>query len=231
MYIFRQQSLHLGLSNASVIDTTAEPLPNTSHANETTPIIENKQSTNSSMPINPTSILKYEYSVTESTASHIPSNVSIIDATVSMENSLLFDENGNDTSTLNVVVSTINQSNQINDENQRRKRSVSSISPSPVHISTASTTHSLLHSANAKLQSMNTSDISNNSKSNGLQQTLANGKTNMATKAAKGAKKNRNDAIIGHISVLIHNISVISNGGDKDYSDNSDKEWGNPVQG
>lgn len=207
-------------------------MPNASHANETTPILENKQSTNSSMPINPTSILKYEYSVTESTASHIPSNASIIDATVEMENSLLSDENGNATSTLNVVLSTISQSNQLNDEHHRRKRSVSSISPSPVHLSTTtSTAHIVPHAANAKLQSMNISDISNNSKSNGLQQALANGKTNTATKPAKGAKKNRNDAIIGHISVLIHNISVISNGGDKDYSDNSDKEWANPQQG
>ncbi|XP_055323152.1 uncharacterized protein LOC129578490 isoform X2 [Sitodiplosis mosellana] len=222
----RQQSLHLGLSNATVIDSTVEPLPGASLANETTPIIENKQSTNSSMPINPTSVLKYEYGVAEPSAFHIQSNVSITDATMSMETNLLLTESGNATSTLNVVATT--SSNHI-DKHHRRKRSVSSITPSPVHVSTTST-HIVLHPANAKLQSMNISDISNNSKSNGLKQASANGRTNMTTKPSKGAKKNRNDAIIGHISVLIHNISVISNG-DKDYSDNSDKEWGNPVQG
>lgn len=227
MFIFRQQSLHLGLSNSS-IDATIEPLSGTSIANETTPIIENKQSTNSSMPINPTSVLKYEYGVPESTASNIQSNVSITDATVSMENNMLLTENENITSTLNLV-STIS-SNQI--EAHRRKRSMSSISPSQIVSTTSNihSTHIVLHSTNAKSQS-NISDITNNSKSNGLQKAFdGNVKANTINKPLKGTKKNRNDAIIGHISVLIHNISVISNG-EKDYSDNSEKEWSNTLQG
>lgn len=200
----------------------------TSITNETTPIIETKQSTNSSMPINPTSVLKYEYGVPESTATNIQSNESITDATVSMENSMLLTENGNETSTLNLV-NTIS-SNQI--EAHRRKRSMSSISSSPIVSTTSNihSTHIVLHSTNAKSQS-NFSDITNNSKSNGLQKVFDGyARANTINKPSKGTKKNRNDAIIGHISVLIHNISVISNG-DKDYTDNSEKEWSNPTQG
>lgn len=219
----------MGLSNTttnSTSDIALDPMPGASSANETTPIIENKQSTNSSMPIKSTSVLKYEYGVTDPTASNIQSNVSVTDATI--EKSVLLAENGNSTSAP-IVVATAIGSNQI--DAHRRKRSVSSISPSSIASSSSDiySTHIVLHSTNAKSQS-NISDITSNLKSNDLQNAPDYGRTNTANKLSKGAKKNRNEAIIGHISVLIHNMSVITNG-DKDYSDNLEKEWVNPGPG
>lgn len=215
------------------------PTDDVSQANETTPIIETKQSTNLSMPINPTSVLKYEYGVIDSsTASHIQSNVSTL-----LESSPLSSEIElqTQTQTITELVSeqSAHNSASMNSFNQsdthRAKRSVSSITTSPV----ASTTvhiHSspIQQSSNVKSQS-NISNT-NNSKSNNLQMAIGNGNGNgndktSINKLSKGAKKKeRNDAIIGHISVLIHNISVISNA-DKDYPDNSEKEWINPMQG
>lgn len=221
----RQQSVHLGLSNVT---------NETSLANETSPIIENKQSTNLSMPINPTSVLKYEYAVSESNASNIQPNQSIADTTIAttMGTTLQMpvsekSETLNSNSIANVV-STIN----INiSDSIRLKRSMSSIVTSPIisntiriattHATSVQPTQIILQSINAKSQS-NISDISN-SLSIGIQKTQRIATANM-DKLSKANDKKRNDAIIGRISILIHNISVISSA-DKDYPDNSDKEW------
>lgn len=201
-------------------------MPNSSLANDTTPIIENKQSTNLSMPIQPTSVLKYEYGIFDSTASNINSNVS--NATISMQQtSTQLTEAINATSISSISLNSIDA--------HRRKRSMSSILPASVAPTSPTTTtinndltQITLQSTNAKSQS-NISDFIS-SKSNDLQTEHENSKISTSKSSKGGKKKERNDAIIGHISVLIHNISVISNA-EKDYSDNLEKELIDPMPG
>lgn len=218
--IFRQQSLHLGLTNAT-IESSNEHSPIDSLANDTTPIIENKQSTNLSMPINPTSVLKYEYAVANATVFTVQSNLSsMADATMPLQSDLLFVETSTTNSVLNVI-STIN-SNQ--SDPHRSKRSVSSILPSSIITSaTTATIQSQTVSTIAKLP-VNISDI-NNTKSVAPQKVF-NIRQKTIDKSSNIAKKNRNDAIIGRISVLIHNISVMSNA-EKDYADH--QEWTSEI--
>lgn len=219
--IFRQQSLHLGLTNAT-IESSNEHLPIDSLANDTTPIIENKQSTNLSMPINPTSVLKYEYAVANATVFTVQSNLSsMADATMPLQSDLLFVETSTTNSVLNVI-STIN-SNQ--SDPHRSKRSVSSILPSSIITSatTATIQSEKTVSTIAKLP-VNISDV-NNTKSV-VPQKVFNIRQKTIDKSSNIAKKNRNDAIIGRISVLIHNISVMSNA-EKDYADH--QEWTSEI--
>lgn len=214
----RQQSLHLGLSNAIVENT------NDQKSGNSTRIIENKQSTNSSMPINQTSVLKY--AVPESILSNIQVDASMTKLPV-QNNTVFAIENVNANATNPSDVASRNTNNKT--EAHRRKRSMSSNSSSYIASQTSkiNSRQIILQSINAKAQS-NISNITN-STSNDLQKSHDNGKANM-NKAMKGAKKNRNDAIMGHITVLIHNISVITNT-DKDYSDNLENEGTNPVHG
>lgn len=214
---FRQQSLHLGLTNATN-ESSNEHSPIDSLANDTTPIIENKQSTNLSMPINPTSVLKYEYAVTNATVFTVQSNLSsTADATMPLQSDLLFVETSTTNSVFNVK-STIN-SNQ--SDPHRSKRSVSSILPSSIITSatTATIQSAQTVSTIAKLP-VNTSDI-NNTKLVAPQKVF-----NIRQKTIDKSSKNRNDAIIGRISVLIHNISVMSNS-EKDYADH--QEWTSEI--
>ncbi|XP_031631633.1 uncharacterized protein LOC116345954 isoform X2 [Contarinia nasturtii] len=238
----RQQSLHLGLLNVTV-ENSDEPIAggsgaigNSSFANgslDTTPIIDNKQSTNSSLPINSTSVLKYEYAIPKPTVSNFQSIVSMIQAT--LENQTLSDENVNSTTNTTIDTTLTMQANH--SEGHRHKRSMSSILPSPIapipsNIQQHNSTEILLQSTNAKTQSNFSNTTNSNFKSSHLQNAPIDnvGKTNTKNSTPRGTKKNRNDAIIGHISVLIHNISVISNA-DRDYLDNLEKEWTNPAQG
>lgn len=221
--IFRQQSVHLGLSNAT-IENTNEQMPGGSLANETTPIIENTQSTNLSMTINPTSVLKYENALSKLAASSVQSNGSIDDVALSLQNGKN-NEALNTISALNVVSPfSVNQSDA-----HRHKRSVSSISPSPIISSMPMTTVNATQIAPTYTKSQsNRSDIAN-SKSIGLQKVLTIENANRTNKSPKIGDKNRNDALIGRINVLIHNISVISNA-DKDYFDNLETEWTNSAK-
>lgn len=226
-FFSRQQSQHLGLTNAT-IESTDQQLAVDSLANETTPIIENKQSTNLSMPINPTSVLKYEYeyanvNATAHTSSMQSNNVSSMsDVTMSSQtNLLLADTSITSSSVLNV--GTMFNTNQT--DFHRRKRSVSSISPSSINDSSA--TIATIQSTIAK-SSVHISDSISNSKAR-LPQKASNNRQTKMDKSSTVSKKNPNNAIIGRISVLIHNISVISNA-DKDYAEqHSDKEWTNEV--
>lgn len=222
--IFRQQSVHLGLSNATIENTNDQMPVGGLPANETTPIIETKQSTNLSMPINATSVLKYENALSELAASSAQSNTSINNVALSLQSGKN-SEALNTTSPLNVVPPlSVNQSDL-----HHQKRSVSSISRSPIVSSAtvvASTTH--IAATNAKSQSNHSSDIGN-SKPIALQKVSHIETANRTDKSPKLADEHRNDALIRRINVLIHNISVISNA-DKDYFDNLEMEWTNTAK-
>lgn len=188
------------------------------------------------MPINPTSVLKYEYALSETIASSVQPNKSLADTTLLLQSSEI--SNALSSNSVLNVESTISVNES---DSHRPKRSVSSISSSPIisttmAIAAAATTTTttiiqptqiVLQSTNAKSQS-NISEISN-SKSFGLQKSHHNAKANIDKSSNKANEKKRNDAIIGRINVLIHNISVISSA-DKDYLDNSDKEWTHSAQ-
>lgn len=239
----RQQSLHLGLLNVTV-ENSNEPLAGNSSgdgnggvsllANDTTPIIENKQSTNSSMPINSTSVLKY--AIPEPNVSNFQSNITMIQATVSMQNQTISDENVNSTTNISHIIDTTSrlQTNQSDDHRHKRSMSSNSLSPItliPSDMQQHNSSEILRQTTDTKSQSNSGNITNSNFKSNDIQKATVDngGKTNTRNSMAKGTKKNRNDAIIGHISVLIHNISVISNV-DRDY-DGLEKEWTSSALG
>lgn len=187
------------------------------------------------MPINPTSVLKYEYPLSETIASSVQPNKSLADTTLLLQSSEI--SNALSSNSVLNVESTISVNES---DSHRPKRSVSSISSSPIISTTMATaaaatttttiiqpTQIVLQSTHAKSQS-NISEISN-SKSFGLQKSHHNARANIDKSSNKANEKKRNDAIIGRINVLIHNISVISSA-DKDYLDNSDKEWTHSAQ-
>lgn len=180
------------------------------------------------MPISPTSVLKYEYeyanvNATAHTSSIQSNNVSSMsDVTMSSQTNLLLADT---TMTISSVLNVATNVNSNQTDFHRRKRSMSSISPSSINNSSA--TIATIQSTIAK-SSVHISDSISNSKVRLPQKALNNRQTKM-DKSSTVPKKNPNNAIIGRISVLIHNISVISNA-DKDYAEqHSDKEWTDEV--
>lgn len=183
------------------------------------------------MPINATSVLKYEYAKSESIASSIQPNASSIQPNASITETALLMQSMESSELLKSKIN-IDKS-----DSHRSKRSMSSILTSSIISSMVSTatntvatstataiiqpTQIILQTTTAKLHS-NISDISK-SKSIALPNMHTNARANM-DESSKGAGKTRNDAIIGRISILIHNISVISSV-DEDYLDNSEREW------
>lgn len=229
IFIFRQQSLHLGISNVTVDGSNI--------ANDTTSIIENKQSTNLSMPISPTSVLKYENDrsnlstpppppPSSSMFTSVQPNLSINNTTIS---SLLPNESGSKT-IQNSMVSTMN-SNQI--DSHQNKKFASSISLSPniattnANITATNTvtasTASIFQPSQIILQS--TISATNTSKTNEPHKIMHHNIKSTLTAMKNAENMHRSDTtFIGHINVLIHNISVI-NWSDKDDFEKSEREW------
>lgn len=190
------------------------------NANDTMPIVEIQSTTNTSMPILPTSVLKYENTFNEPIVGQSNATLNTI------PQSHVIGSMAPDTFNSSIIIkSSIAQSilNQSETNIQRNKRFLaSSFTPAlPLLMPLQSITSSIDSSSSDKmhtvLQSIIANATSNNRHSNKLKSEQMTSKT-ISSKSSKDDRKHHNDAIIGRISILIHNISVISNM-DKDFMD------------
>lgn len=219
-------------------------------ANDTMSIIENKQSTNLSMPISPTSVLKYENgqsnsSVSSSTSSsllistasvqpNLPIDSTTIAAT-SSSSSLLPTESGSTTFNSIKTIQTKMNANQI-DAHQNNKKSPSSNTATRNANITATTTTNLITATTinpfqpSQIILHSTINVTNRSSKHTIEphQMHRNTKSTL-TNAMKNADTmlHRNE-FIGHINILIHNISVI-NLTDKNDDEKLEREWMSTV--
>lgn len=223
--IFRQQSLHLGITNATTDGSNI--------ANDTTSIIENKQSTNLSMPISPTSVLKYEYDQSNVSASSSPSSSSsnlAIDSTATHTAASPSLPNESGSTALNSIKSIPTKMNVNQMDSHQNKKSASSISPSPPNVTatvTATSNIATAITANAfqPSQIVLQSIIGATNTSNHMNEPHQMHRNTKSTLTAmKNAENMHRSEFIGHINILIHNISVI-NLTDKHDSEKSEREW------
>lgn len=199
---------------------------NSLNANDTMPIVDIKSNTNTSMPILPTSVLKYENTFNEPIVGQSNATLNTI------PQSHITGSMAPDTFNSSIITKpSMTQSifNQSETNIHRNKRFLaSSFTPAlPLLMPLQSTTTSIDASSSDKmhtvLQSIIANATSNNRNSNKLKSEQMTSKT-ISSKSSKDDRK-YNDAIIGRISILIHNISVISNM-DKDFMDLDSIEMG-----
>lgn len=222
--IFRQQSLHLGITNV-----TAD---GSNNANDTTSIIENKQSTNLSMPISPTSVLKYEYGQSNSTVSSASSslistsvqpNLSIDSTTAAT--SLLPSESS--TTTMNSIKSIQTKMNVNQIDSHQSKKSASSISqlPKNANITATLTTTNIITATTINTFQPSQNNLQSTISAMNMSKSLQMHRNTKSTLTAmKNAENMHRSEFIGHINILIHNISVINLTDKNDY-EKSEREW------
>lgn len=198
------------------------------------------------MPISPTSVLKYEYDQSNANASASPSpSSSLISAGVHQPNlpidstttliaasPLLRNESGS--TALNSIKSIPTKMNVNQMDSHQNKKSASSTSSSPPNVAAIVTATSIITTATTAnvfqpSQIILQSTIGATNTSNHINiphQMHRNAKSTLT--AMKNAENIRRSEFIGHINILIHNISVI-NLTDKHDSEKSEREWMSTV--
>lgn len=233
----RQQSLHLGLTNASSIHNATEQssLSNATIDNKTTTILGNQQSTNGLTPIMPTSVLKYKNAFESDRDIPFKRSSAFIDgpSLISAMLSTVIPETLNISTTLSnaTIPLSLSHGAMMLQPKQRQKRAVVSsngtvtILPTPVAAAAAVQSTQIIF----KPTTVNTTIESNDHHSMKpqsiglLEKALDDHKSigSVNNKKTKDDKKPPNSSIIGRIRVLIHNVSVIDNT-NKDYNDDDD---------
>lgn len=194
------------------------------------------------MPISPTSVLKYEYDQSNASASSSPSpsslstsvhqpNLSIDSTTTAATSPLLANESGS--TALNSIKSIATKMNINQMDSHQNKKSASSISPSPPNATATVTATSIATATTANafqpsqiiLQSTTGATNTSNHISE-PHQMHRNAKSTLT--ALKNAENMHRSEFIGHINILIHNISVI-NLTDKRDPEKSEREWMSTV--
>lgn len=203
------------------MDTSNEKqhLNNSLNANDTMPIVDLISNINTSMPILPTSILKYENTFNEPILGQLNATLN------TMPQSHIIGSMAPDTFNSSIITKpTIAKSifNQSETNIHRNKRFLASpFTPAlPISMPLQSNTSLIDASSSDKMHTVLKSIIanatSNNRNSNILKSKQMISKT-ISSKSSKDDRKH-NDAIVGRISIVIHNISVIRNM-DKDFID------------
>lgn len=203
-FFARHQSFHLGLTNITSDNSNDQLLTRNSFQNETTPVIEyGNEHSKLSTTILPTSVLKYENAFYKTTTSFTS-----VTTTVSENLSSTIVENINSSFTQSIRSNSSDENSISTNQSEiyRPKRSTSSKAAST--IITPTQTMANVHS-----------DLTLFALQSAMPKTE---KTfNTSNKTAKSKKKmEQNNAIIGHVKVLIHNISVIN----ESYEDQLDEE-------
>lgn len=196
---------------------------NSLNANDTMPIIDIKPNTNTSMPILPTSVLKYENTLNDPIVGQ--SNITINRISQSHITGSIAPDTFNSSSILTKSSRTQSIFNQSETNIHRNKRAFTPALPltMPIQSNTSSTNASSSDKMHTVSQSIIANATSNNRNLNKLKSEQMTSKT-INSKSSKDDRK-YNHAIIERISILIHNISVISNM-DKDFMDFDSIETG-----